>query len=582
MAAESLEEWLEVRLDALLGAGSGKDIAGYWLSMDLPDLEQYLHNCYSGQIEVISLFDEIKRRQAVTTDPIRNTPPNNNAPQNCAPTNKQKAHAFIDAQKARSNKKINNVDKTQRDGAGVKWNFDGSTKRSRKQKKRKTNIHGGKLPKARKQCGCQGVSHSHLEYGNCTDCGYIHCIREGFGECFGCGSMVLPEGTISNRSANRQAPASSQDIAAKMKAEGLRDQLLAYQENKAERTLVIDDQEDFWDEDATDMWLSKEERDYAKRRSKAEIEDLHRSRTDRKIKVDLGLGGSGNVREHVDTNPNPLEADRPKNYGGAVGVTHDAEKAAPLGDSTGYFNNTLDGHALEVYQNLKAMMLDAHKRKKTKLSEATEQEVAPSGRLQDGDIYTAEEHTGVNEDKQIESDEEEVWGDNQDKGVCLSMHQPWASLLVHGIKRAEGRSWETKYRGRLWIAAARRVPTQMEIDELESMYCDVYGLSHDEVPFPKNYPTSALLGCVDVVECLSNEEYRAQNDSREENSSSYIFQCKNPRTLFLPGQISGNHKLWRMPQQRLKAVQSGLQKFDLKWRRQSSYYTLKTNTEQDL
>ena len=28
-----------------------------------------------------------------------------------------------------------------------------------------------------------------------------------------------------------------------------------------------------------------------------------------------------------------------------------------------------------------------------------------------------------------------------DPGVCLSMHQPWASLLIAGIKKDEGRSW---------------------------------------------------------------------------------------------------------------------------------------------
>ena len=37
--------------------------------------------------------------------------------------------------------------------------------------------------------------------------------------------------------------------------------------------------------------------------------------------------------------------------------------------------------------------------------------------------------------------------------ACLSMHQPWASLLVHGIKRIEGRSWKTEHRGWLWIAS---------------------------------------------------------------------------------------------------------------------------------
>jgi hypothetical protein len=29
----------------------------------------------------------------------------------------------------------------------------------------------------------------------------------------------------------------------------------------------------------------------------------------------------------------------------------------------------------------------------------------------------------------------------------LTMHQPWASLLVYGIKRIEGRSWTTPIRG---------------------------------------------------------------------------------------------------------------------------------------
>jgi len=34
------------------------------------------------------------------------------------------------------------------------------------------------------------------------------------------------------------------------------------------------------------------------------------------------------------------------------------------------------------------------------------------------------------------------------KNPCLTMHQPWASLLVHGIKRIEGRSWPSPIRGK--------------------------------------------------------------------------------------------------------------------------------------
>jgi len=33
------------------------------------------------------------------------------------------------------------------------------------------------------------------------------------------------------------------------------------------------------------------------------------------------------------------------------------------------------------------------------------------------------------------------------RNPCLTMHQPWASLLVYGIKRVEGRSWPAPITG---------------------------------------------------------------------------------------------------------------------------------------
>jgi hypothetical protein len=35
------------------------------------------------------------------------------------------------------------------------------------------------------------------------------------------------------------------------------------------------------------------------------------------------------------------------------------------------------------------------------------------------------------------------------RNACITLHQPWASLLVHGIKRIEGRSWPAPVRGLL-------------------------------------------------------------------------------------------------------------------------------------
>src|SRR5262245_54388056 len=38
---------------------------------------------------------------------------------------------------------------------------------------------------------------------------------------------------------------------------------------------------------------------------------------------------------------------------------------------------------------------------------------------------------------------------------ALSLRQPWAALLVHGLKTIEVRSWPTARRGRVYIHAAR-------------------------------------------------------------------------------------------------------------------------------
>ena len=48
-----------------------------------------------------------------------------------------------------------------------------------------------------------------------------------------------------------------------------------------------------------------------------------------------------------------------------------------------------------------------------------------------------------------------------DNNLCLSLHQPWASLLVQGIKTSEGRMWSTDHRGKLWIHAASKQPDEM-------------------------------------------------------------------------------------------------------------------------
>lgn len=57
-----------------------------------------------------------------------------------------------------------------------------------------------------------------------------------------------------------------------------------------------------------------------------------------------------------------------------------------------------------------------------------------------------------------------------DMKSCMSMHQPWASLLVAGIKKHEGRPWYTSHRGRLWIASTAKPVDMDTVKIMENFY----------------------------------------------------------------------------------------------------------------
>ncbi len=54
---------------------------------------------------------------------------------------------------------------------------------------------------------------------------------------------------------------------------------------------------------------------------------------------------------------------------------------------------------------------------------------------------------------------------------CISVRQPWATLLVLGVKPVENRTWSTKYRGELYIHAGKAY------DKEDVFYEIVEGLS---------------------------------------------------------------------------------------------------------
>lgn len=143
------------------------------------------------------------------------------------------------------------------------------------------------------------------------------------------------------------------------------------------------------------------------------------------------------------------------------------------------------------------------------------------------------------------------------------MHQPWASLLVYGIKRVEGRSWPSPIRGRLWIHAASKVPDEATIKAMEDFYREIYAVNGiTDVKFPEHYPVSRLLGCVEVVGCLEREELAGwemvPEGVRLEAQTDFCWLCEQPQKLLIPFEMRGYQGVYNLEKKIYDSAVRGL------------------------
>jgi hypothetical protein len=82
---------------------------------------------------------------------------------------------------------------------------------------------------------------------------------------------------------------------------------------------------------------------------------------------------------------------------------------------------------------------------------------------------------------------------------ALSIKQPWASLIAHGIKNIENRTWKTKFRGRIFIhASAKSVQIHKYLSEEQ-----LNVLRNRKEPWDITH-LSAIIGEVDIIDCVVN------------------------------------------------------------------------------
>ena len=85
----------------------------------------------------------------------------------------------------------------------------------------------------------------------------------------------------------------------------------------------------------------------------------------------------------------------------------------------------------------------------------------------------------------------------------LTVKQPWASLIVHGIKDIENRSWQTNFRGRVLIHSSAKGDIAKFGCLQPSQRLKVLNTPMSRIGF--NYlPFGSIIGSVEIVDCVQN------------------------------------------------------------------------------
>lgn len=135
-----------------------------------------------------------------------------------------------------------------------------------------------------------------------------------------------------------------------------------------------------------------------------------------------------------------------------------------------------------------------------------------------------------------------------DGAYALSLHQPYGTLVVLGIKQIETRRWHTAVRGPLWIHAAQRWSQQQrDLCQTEPFARLLAAVGYGD---PDTLPRGGLIGAVQLTDCKRIADgwqpdpwEAALGDFRE---LRYAWFLQSPRQLprLLPH--LGRQSLWRV------------------------------------
>ena len=131
----------------------------------------------------------------------------------------------------------------------------------------------------------------------------------------------------------------------------------------------------------------------------------------------------------------------------------------------------------------------------------------------------------------------------------LTVKQPWASLIVEGIKDVENRTWKTNFRGRVLIHAGKaEFPENLSLILDYSQMLDIEEHKKAQAIYISVLPIGAIIGSVEIVDCL-HKTYHSIRDTKSiwAEEGSWHWVLANPIKFPEPIPAKGKLSFWDYP-----------------------------------
>lgn len=124
---------------------------------------------------------------------------------------------------------------------------------------------------------------------------------------------------------------------------------------------------------------------------------------------------------------------------------------------------------------------------------------------------------------------------------ALTIWEPWASLIVDGIKDVENRSWKTNHRGVILIHAGKSVDWSVIDQTASTSSYTIVRVRGDTYRIGPIWP-GHIIGQVAITDCCRSIK---SHDWHE--SGSFGFYLAKPKRFFSPIPWKGSQRLFDVP-----------------------------------